>query len=77
MVAKEIGRGLVPFLRASSKTICHLKLGRPNYYDDDKDIVIYKLPKQISGTYADGDYFTTRTRDICKPAWPIQRRRLR
>jgi hypothetical protein len=25
MVAKEIGRGLVPLLRASSKTICRLK----------------------------------------------------
>jgi hypothetical protein len=43
------------------------KLGVPNY-DDDKYIVIYKPPKQVSGTYADGDYFTTRTRDVCKPA---------
>jgi hypothetical protein len=30
------------------------KLGLPNY--DDKDIVIYK-PKQVSGTYSDGDYY--------------------
>ena len=25
--------------------------------------MIYKPPKQVSGTYADGDYFTTRTRE--------------
>ena len=32
------------------------KLGVPNYYYDDKNIVIYrKPPKQVSGTYADGD----------------------
>ncbi|HKX81456.1 MAG TPA: MBL fold metallo-hydrolase [Nitrososphaera sp.] len=29
-------------------------LGIPNY--DDKEVVIYK-PKQVSGTYADGDYY--------------------
>lgn len=56
-VAKENGRKLVVKL----KDCYYLKqlsidpnLGIPNY--DDKDIVIYK-PKQVSGTYADGDYY--------------------
>jgi ribonuclease J len=55
--AKENGRKMVVKL----KDCYYLKymsqdssLGIPNY--DDKDIVIYK-PKQVSGTYADGDYY--------------------
>jgi len=56
-IAKENGRKLVVKL----KDCYYLKflsqdpnLGIPNY--DDKDVVIYK-PKQVSGTYADGDYY--------------------
>jgi hypothetical protein len=63
-IAKENGRRL---LVVKLKDCCHYyylkymsqdserqKLGVPNYDDDDKNIVIYK-PKQVSGTYADGD----------------------
>ena len=56
-IAQENGRKLVVKL----KDCYYLKylsqdpnLGIPNY--DDKDIVIYKA-KQVSGTYADGDYY--------------------
>lgn len=56
-IAKENGRKLVVKL----KDCYYLKylsqdpnLGIPNY--DGEDIVIYK-PKQVSGTYADGDYY--------------------
>jgi ribonuclease J len=56
-IARENGRKLVVKL----KDCYYLKylsqdpnLGIPNF--DDKDVVIYK-PKQVSGTYADGDYY--------------------
>ena len=56
-IAKENGRKLVVKL----KDCYYLKflsqdpnLCIPNH--DDKDVVIYK-PKQVSGTYADGDYY--------------------
>lgn len=56
-IAKENGRKLVVklkdcyYLKYLSQD---LNLGIPSY--DDKDVVIYK-PKQVSGTYADGDYY--------------------
>jgi mRNA degradation ribonuclease J1/J2 len=63
-IAKENGRRLLVvklkdcyyyYLKYMSQDGNRQKLGVPNYYyDDDKDIVIYK-PKQVSGTYADGD----------------------
>ena len=56
-IAKENGRKLVVKLK-DCYYLKHLSqdtsLGIPNY--DDKDVVIYK-PKQVSGTYADGDYY--------------------
>ena len=56
-IAKENGRKLVVRLK-DCYYLKHLSqdtnLGIPNY--DDKDVVIYK-PKQVSGTYADGDYY--------------------
>jgi ribonuclease J len=56
-VAKESGRKMVVKLKdcyylrelSNDPNLCV-----PNY--DDKDIVIYR-PKQVSGTYADGDYY--------------------
>jgi mRNA degradation ribonuclease J1/J2 len=66
-IAKENGRRLVVKLKNCCYYYYYLKymsqdgkLGVPNYYDN-KDIVIYNKPKQVSGTYADGDYFTART----------------
>lgn len=56
-LAKENGKKLVVKLK-DCYYLKHLssdpKLNVPNY--DDNDIVIYK-PKQVSGTYSDGDYF--------------------
>jgi len=56
-IAKENGRKLVVKLK-DCYYLKHLSqdpnLGIPNY--DDKDVVIYK-PKQVSGTYAEGDYY--------------------
>jgi hypothetical protein len=67
--ASSQAQGLLLLLLPEIHVAGRQKLGVPNYDDDDdKDIVIYKPPKQVSGTYADGDYFTTRTRDVCKPA---------
>ncbi|HEX2014302.1 MAG TPA: MBL fold metallo-hydrolase [Nitrososphaera sp.] len=66
-VAKESGRKMVVKL----KDCYYLKqlsndpnLGVPNY--DDKDIVIYK-PKQVSGTYTDGDYYGEDGKLACLP----------
>jgi len=66
-IAKENGHRLVVklkdcyyyYLKYTCRRTANAKLGVPNY--DDKDIVIYNKPKQVSGTYADGDYFTART----------------
>lgn len=56
-VAKQNGRKLVIKLK-DCYYLKHLSgdpnLGLPNY--DDEGIVIYK-PKQVSGTYSDGDYY--------------------
>jgi ribonuclease J len=56
-IAKENGRKLVVKLK-DCYYLKHLSqdpnLDIPNF--DDKEVVIYK-PKQVSGTYADGDYY--------------------
>ena len=56
-IAKENGRKLVVKLK-DCYYLKHLSqdasLDIPDY--DDKDVVIYK-PKQVSGKYADGDYY--------------------
>jgi mRNA degradation ribonuclease J1/J2 len=57
-IARENGRKLVVKLKDYCYYLKYLSqdpnLGIPNY--DDKDVVIY-MPKQVSGTYADGDYY--------------------
>ena len=66
-IAKENGRKLVVKLK-DCYYLKHLSqdasLGIPNY--DDKDVVIYK-PKQVSGTYADGDYYGEDATLACLP----------
>lgn len=66
-IAQENGRKLVVKL----KDCYYLKylsqdpnLGIPNF--DDKDIVIYKA-KQVSGKYADGDYYGEDANFVCLP----------
>jgi mRNA degradation ribonuclease J1/J2 len=73
-IAKENGRRLVVKLKNCCCYYYYLKymsqdgkLGVPNYYDD-KDIVIYNKPKQVSGTYAQTATILRRERDVCKPA---------